>query len=280
MAPHWAEVVAWIFLGVAGASSLIVLIDEFVVGHRQHMAIMNIVHPITALYWGPVWLWAYFTRGRHSSKKVLGAEAKRLADQGADPDQLRRAASATDGRELTRWHVSDATSHCGAGCTLGDIFGEWIVYLLGPWMIAGATLWPEIILDFPLAWTIGVVFQYFTIVPMRPEVGKLRGVWLAIRADTLSILSFQVGLFAWMIFSAKVLWNPPLEINTAAHWWMMQVGMILGFFTAYPVNRWLVKKGWKEKMDYRRPLAHIVEEHETARPARRRAAQPGTPYTA
>jgi hypothetical protein len=28
----------------------------------------------------------------------------------------------------------------------------------------------------------------------------------------------------------------------------MQIGMILGFFTSYPMNRWLIKSGWKEAM--------------------------------
>ena len=29
---------------------------------------------------------------------------------------------------------------------------------------------------------------------------------------------------------------------------MMQLAMVLGFFTAWPMNRWLVSKGLKEKM--------------------------------
>lgn len=28
-----------------------------------------------------------------------------------------------------RWPISKGVSHCGAGFTLGDIIGEWIVYL-------------------------------------------------------------------------------------------------------------------------------------------------------
>ena len=223
MPPHWAIVAGWIFLALGFASALVILVDELLLGHRQRMWVMNLVHPITALYWGPVWLYAYFTRARAPSSK------------------------GEDGGEPTRWQVANATSHCGAGCTLGDIVGEWTVFAIG-WTIAGVTLWPELLLDLPLAWAFGIVFQYFTIVPMREDVGRLQGLWLAIRADTLSILSFQVGLFGWMILSAKVLWAEPLHVDTPTHWWMMQVGMILGFFTSYPVNRWLVRKGWKERM--------------------------------
>lgn len=264
MAPHWAVVVGWIFLSLGFASALTIAVDEFLLGHRQQMWIMNVVHPITALYLGPVWVALYFKNGRKSSTKVMAAEAARLSRAGVDVADLERKGRSTDDSQLRRWHVANADSHCGAGCTLGDIAGEWLVFALGPWMIAGATIWPELILDFPLAWALGIVFQYFTIVPMREDVGRLEGLWLAIRADTLSIVAFQVGLFAWMILSAKVIWQPPLPIDSPTHWWMMQIGMILGFFTAYPVNRWLITKGWKEKMDYRTHLAAMIEMDEGA----------------
>jgi len=42
--------------------------------------------------------------------------------------------------------------------------------------------------------------------------------------------------------------GPHLRLNEAAFWFMMQIGMIVGFFTSYPVNIFLVKSGWKEKM--------------------------------
>lgn len=275
MVPGWASVAGWVFVGVGLASALVIVVDEVVLGHRQQMWIMNLVHPITALYWGPVWLVAYFRHGRRSSIRSMEDQAARLAREGADPDRLRERGRSTDDRELGRWHVANADSHCGAGCTLGDIGGEWIVWALGPWLIAGATVWPEMILDFPLAWGLGIVFQFFTIVPMRQDVGKLRGIWLAIRADTLSILAFQVGLFGWMILSSEVIWQPPLPIDSPAHWWMMQVGMIIGFFTAYPVNRWLIKRGWKEKMDVRAHVADMVDDRRD-RPRREPSGRPGS----
>jgi hypothetical protein len=219
------------------------------------MGVMNLVHPITALYWGPVWLVAYFARGRRMSRKVVHERAERLEEEGVSAEVLEREAW---DEGIRPWHVANAASHCGAGCTLGDITGEWIVWATG-WTIAGGTLWPELLLDFPLAWAFGIAFQYFTIVPMRERVGRLEGLWLAVRADTLSIVAFQVGLFGWMILSAKVIWQPPLAINTPGHWFMMQIGMIIGFFTSWPVNRWLIARGWKEKMSARRHLAEPLE---------------------
>jgi hypothetical protein len=59
-----------------------------------------------------------------------------------------------------------AASHCGAGCTLADIVGEFAVFApaLKWW---GSDLWASFVIDYILAWTLGVIFHYFTIVPMR-----------------------------------------------------------------------------------------------------------------
>ncbi len=34
----------------------------------------------------------------------------------------------------------------------------------------------------------------------------------------------------------------------AIFWFMMQIGMIFGFFTSYPANIFLLKSGWKEEI--------------------------------
>jgi hypothetical protein len=39
-------------------------------------------------------------------------------------------------------------THCGAGCVLGDIIGEWIVYGTNV-MINGRSLWPEMLIGIP-----------------------------------------------------------------------------------------------------------------------------------
>lgn len=131
-------------------------------------------------------------------------------------------------------------------CTLGDIAAEWLVFATGL-TIAGKALYADFALDFAFAWLLGVIFQYFTIVPMR-DIGRAKGIWAAIKADTLSILAFQVGLFLGMWIYQEVIFPPGLSKTTAAYWMLMQVSMVLGFFTAWPVNAWLVRAGLKEKM--------------------------------
>jgi hypothetical protein len=260
--PHWLAIVSWVSLAVGFASALAILADEVLLGNRQQMWVMNLVHPTTALYWGPVWLWAYVCNGRKAGRKEMRKEARRLTGADVDAEELRERAESTDSGDVRPWHVANAVSHCGAGCTLGDIGGEWILFAVfaSPALGASGTYGWELVADFALAWTLGVGFQYFTIVPMRDDVGKVAGLWQAIRVDTASIASFQLGLFGWMALSHFVLWQPPLPVDTAGHWFMMQVGMIVGFFTAWPVNRLLVRSGVKEKMDRRKHLAMMVEQ--------------------
>jgi hypothetical protein len=42
--------------------------------------------------------------------------------------------------------------------------------------------------------------------------------------------------------------GPHLTPDHAAYWFLMQIGIILGFLTAYPVNVWLIRSGIKEPM--------------------------------
>jgi hypothetical protein len=115
MEPQWLMVLSWVTLGLAFASALAILADELLLGSRQHMAVMNLVHPITALYWGPVWLWAYARNGRKAGRKVMQREARRLLRKGVGVEELRRKGESTEAEDLRPWHIGNAVSHCGAG---------------------------------------------------------------------------------------------------------------------------------------------------------------------
>jgi hypothetical protein len=39
-----------------------------------------------------------------------------------------------------------------------------------------------------------------------------------------------------------------LEVNTVEFWFMMQLAMISGFITSYPITWWLIVAGIKEPM--------------------------------
>lgn len=114
-----------------------------------------------------------------------------------------------------------AVCHCGAGCVLGDIIGEWLVYGTGA-SINGRMLWPEFLVDFGFAILFGVFFQYFSIAPMANDWGP-RVVIRALKADVLSLLFFEIGLFGWMAIFQIAIFEDQLKMNTITYWWMMQV---------------------------------------------------------
>ena len=115
--------------------------------------------------------------------------------------------------------------------------------------IAGQALWPEYLVDYALAFTLGIAFQYFSIAPMR-GLGLRDGIVAALKADTLSLTFFEVGVFGWMALMFFVFFPAPshLHPDSPAYWLLIQVGMLLGFATAYPVNVWLIRRGIKEAM--------------------------------
>lgn len=75
------------------------------------------------------------------------------------------------------------------------------------------------------------------------------GIITALKADARALTAFEVGLFGWMLLMRFVFFRAhPLHPDEARYWFMMQVGMALGFATSYPMNWWLIKRGIKEAM--------------------------------
>jgi hypothetical protein len=64
-----------------------------------------------------------------------------------------------------------------------------------------------------------------------------------------SLAAFEVGLFGWMALMFFVLFPAPhLHPDSPVYWFLMQIGMIAAFFTAWPVNTCLIRAGSKEAM--------------------------------
>lgn len=236
MVPSWLPPLATASLALAFLCATAIVVLLFV--RPQKMWIMNVVWPVTALYWGPVGLWGLWDMGAPPV-----SPRKRRLEQG---DLQRRTYNERRAPAKPFWQqVAVGTTHCGAGCTLGDIIGEWLVFAFG-WTLFGEKLYAEFLVDFPLAFGLGLMFQYFTIAPMR-GLGVRDGIIAALKADTISIVAFEVGLFGWMALDAFVLF-PGESIASWNHWFQMQIGMIVGFFTSYPANWLLLSKGLKEPM--------------------------------
>lgn len=202
--------------------------------HPQHMGIMNFVWPLCALFGSLPLLWFYLRHGRAIEGKVHGDET---------PFPIA---------------VAKGALHCGSGCTLGDMLAETlaaavpaVLIPLGWDSLFGERVFAVWVLDFLFAFVIGIVFQYFAIAPMR-GLNLTEGLKAAIKADTLSLISWQVGMYGLMAIAKFAIYRPIFgqspEATSPAFWFTMQMAMIAGFITAYPMNWWLIRAGVKERM--------------------------------
>jgi hypothetical protein len=215
MMPAWFSWLATIYLGLSLLVALYVLADIFLFGHRQKMAVMEVVWPLTMLYAGPIGLWFYHRIGR--------------ASVGDRPF----------------WHSAFlGATHCGAGCALGDAIGDPLVFAAG-WTVLGSRLLAIYLVTFVLAYVLGIGFQYFAIAPVRNNWGA-SAIVAAIESDSASLVAYQIGMFA--VMGARSAFLPDIEPRDPSYWLIMQVAMMAGFLTTLPVNAWLIRKGIKEKM--------------------------------
>lgn len=223
--PEWLEWLAVASVVLAAAGTVAMALD-IALGRRQAMAVMDVVWPVTSLYWGPAAVWAYLDMGR----------AERRTEGGP-----------TMGTDRPFWKsVFIGTCHCGAGCAIGDIVGEVLVGSLGL-TILGSQHLAGIVVPFGFAYLLGIGFQYATIAPMRGISG-----WPAIRealkADTVSITAYEIGMLGWMFISRDELIGAGLSPTDPVYLFTMQIAMVIGFVCSYPANWWLIRRGIKSAM--------------------------------
>lgn len=244
MIPAWFHEISIAVLLLGGLCAAVIAVDEL--RDPQHMWIMNVVWPVTAVF-GTVWiLWQYLAYGRLATRARVRAAMQRHADP---PNKTETPFPIM---------VANGSLHCGSGCALGDICAEWVIFaapavavVFGWHWLFGAKLFAAWVLDYILAYLFGVLFQYFTIAPMRGLTFG-QGLIAAIKADTLSITAWQVGMYGTVAVAHFLLFprvfGVSLETDTMEFWFVMQIAMIFGFATTYPANWWLLRAGIKEAM--------------------------------
>jgi hypothetical protein len=248
VAPTWLTVIAWGYLCLSLICGAVIAYDIGLSHRRQPMGVMNAVYPITALYLGPFALWLYWRWGRVGARRTARAGGTTHTAMHGPAGMLNESAQ-TVALDKPHWvTMAIEVSHCGSGCTLGDVIAEWIIYALAL-TITGRALFAEYLGDYTLALAFGIVFQYFAIAPMR-GLGIRDGLKAAARADFVSLTFFEIGLFGWMALMTFVFFPAPHHLmpNSAAYWFLMQIGMIVGFLTSWPANVWLVNRSIKVPM--------------------------------
>jgi len=226
--PTWLVAVSAASLLLAGGCAAWIALD--VRRHPQHMRVMDVVWPVTALFGSLAAVRFYRRHGR----------------TGADDDPSMAVS------------VSKGALHCGAGCTLGDIVAETTAFLVPGILVAFGypglfeePMFAVWVFDFVLAFALGIVFQYFAIAPMR-GLGVRDGIVAAVKADALSLIAWQVGMYGLMAVAVLGILRPAYgempQPDSPVFWFAMQWAMLAGFATAFPMNWWLVRRGIKERM--------------------------------
>ena len=226
--PAWLHDASICSVVLGAACSILAAAD--VVRHPQRMWIMNVVWPATASFGTLGVLWLYFRYGR----ATIDRDAPLAVS------------------------VATGTLHCGSGCVLGDLLAEGLLLAFpaaavwfGWHSLFRHRIFAGWVLDYLLAYALGIAFQYFAIVPMR-KLTPARGLAAAAKADTLSLTAWQIGMYGFMALAHFYLFATLLGIElrpgTLEFWCMMQIAMLGGFATAYPVNWWLIRSGIKEAM--------------------------------
>ena len=191
------------------------------------MKIMNVVWPITGLYL-PVLGWLLYAN--MARRKPMSMSMDMHVAHGGRPF----------------WKsVFISTTHCAAGCVIGDVIGGPIVFWAG-WTLFGERLYAEYLVLFVLAYIFGIAFQYLPIRAMQ-RISPRAALLEAIKADTLALTTFEIGLFAWMAV-IHFQFVPRPELTSPTYWFMMQIGMVLGFIASFPNNWYLVRAGVKPGM--------------------------------
>ena len=125
-----------------------------------------------------------------------------------------------------------ATVHCLSGCAIGEILGM----VLATWW--GWGNFASIVLSIVLAFFFG---YGLTSLPLLRSGMTVREVApLAFASDTASITTMEIvdNLFILIVPGAIA-----AGLGDALFWWSLIVGLLIAGVVAYPVNRWLLKRG-------------------------------------
>lgn len=234
-APAWVTILGWVVTGIGVLLAIVILADVYLGGYRQPMWAMELVWAITAVYAGPVALWAYYRWGRPSTRKW-----QRL--HGGEPDW---------GLPVT---AAVQTIPGGAASFIGHLTAIPVVMSAGL-SIGGRAVWPMIILIAVFALPLLTAFEYRSLSWADDASSVGRRLRAALWISMLAILAFDVGMGAAMLLVAFVLGYSHASV---AFWLVMWAGMWLGFVTAYPIVRRILAHAGTATVERHNPAGRVA----------------------
>lgn len=136
-----------------------------------------------------------------------------------------------DKSSLNKLAVS-ATTHCMTGCAIGEVLGLVIGTALG-WSTIGT-----------IALAVGLAFLFgysLTMMPLlKSGIAFKEATKLALAADTASITVMEIVDNAIMLMIPGAM---HAGITSWYFWMSMAIALAIAWVAAFPVNRWLLKRG-------------------------------------
>jgi hypothetical protein len=209
--PGWLTPVAWVFIALAVLSATLVAVDIYGRGRRHRTVASEIVWICSGLYLGPVAIWLYATTGRTPSRAAQDASAS--------------VAGSAAGSAVT------ASLPGGAASAVAHLVGVPLVLASGL-TIAGIDLWVMLLVIGALAILLLFAFER--------TAGTGLGVGAAAGAAVLTVLAFDIGMAGWMLLLHVNEYMPPA--SEGSFWFLMQIGVVLGLATGYPVAAALARR--------------------------------------
>ena len=169
-----------------------------------------------------------------------------------------------------RWRqVLGSTMHCVAGDGVGILAGAVLSSVIGLGGLSEVVV--EYILGFAFGWTI------FQALFMRDMAGGsyLRALKRTFMAELLSMNLLMAGMVP-TVMALKARIATAADPMTPSFWFVMSMGLLVGFIVAYPMNWWLVANHLKHGMMTIRPAGAVAGARDHGTSAGEDAAPPAT----
>ncbi|HYZ09095.1 MAG TPA: DUF4396 domain-containing protein [Pseudonocardiaceae bacterium] len=213
----------WTWFALAALSTAYVAWDNFVAGNPEE-TVMKWGWVLITVYMGPIALALYV-----------------LTDKEPRPGEHEEFI-----RPLWKQGIG-STVHCIAGDATGIVAAAVITSALG------LPMWVDLIVEYVAGFGFGLfVFQAMFMKDMMGGSYRvaLRGAFVP---EWLSMNMMAAGMFPVMIFLMMGRDMRAMDPAAPQFWAVMSLGVIVGFFVAYPVNVWMVAKNLKHGLMTARP---------------------------
>jgi hypothetical protein len=216
------DYVVYLWLAIALLSAAYVAFDQF--RHNPEATVMKWGFVLVTLYMGPVGLLLYVLADKEPAPGTHEEFVKPLWKQGVG-----------------------STVHCVAGDATGIILAAAVTALLG------IPMWADLLVEYAAGFLFGLLI--FQSLFMRAMMGGsyVENVRRSFIPELVSMNCMMAGMAPVMITlmmgrDMRAMWpGEPL------FWFVMSLGIIVGFAVAYPVNLWLVTRQLKHGLMTVRP---------------------------